>query len=124
MHSQVSEDEFNGIFICPTCEKMFKQVKNVELSSLTPNAPTADEIDPGNESRKKKSRVNQNSKGLDMMCHEPPSDSTWIPKSDQDPDFAFTPSIKTAKLKAILLASFQEAPLDKVSQILLKGCHY
>lgn len=55
------------------------------------------------------------SKGADALGFEPSTrDSTWVSRSDTDPDFPLVPSAKTMALKALLLKSFEEAPLDKV----------
>lgn len=55
------------------------------------------------------------SKGIDALGFEPfTKDSTWVTKSDYDPDFPLIPSAKTTALKALLLKGFQEAPDDKV----------
>jgi hypothetical protein len=55
------------------------------------------------------------SKGVDELGFEPSTkDSTWVTRSDHDPDFPLVPSAKTTALKALLLKGFEEAPLDKV----------
>jgi hypothetical protein len=55
------------------------------------------------------------SKGVDALGFEPlTKDSTWVTRSDSDPDFPLVPSAKTTALKALLLKGFEEAPLDKV----------
>jgi len=58
------------------------------------------------------------SKGRDALGFEPSTlgdKSNWVSKSDTDPNFPLIPSAKTTALKATLLKSFDEAPLDKVS---------
>lgn len=55
------------------------------------------------------------SKGLDALGFEPfTKDSTWVTRSDHDPNFPLIPSAKTTALKALLLKGFEEAPDDKV----------
>lgn len=55
------------------------------------------------------------SKGMDALGFEPfTKDSTWVTKSDYDPNFPLIPSAKTTALKALLLKGFEEAPDDKV----------
>ena len=54
------------------------------------------------------------------MGFEPFTKETWITKSDNPSgDFPLAPSAKTTALKSILLKGFVEAPLDKVSLLLV-----
>jgi hypothetical protein len=54
------------------------------------------------------------------MGFEPFTKETWITKSDNPSGvFPLAPSAKTAALKSILLKGFVEAPLDKVSLLLV-----
>ena len=54
------------------------------------------------------------------MGFEPFTKETWITKSDnRSGDFPLAPSAKTTALKSILLKGFVEAPLDKVSLLLV-----
>ncbi len=54
------------------------------------------------------------------MGHEPyTADSTWITRSDTDPNFPLAPSSKTVALKSMILKVMMNAPLDKVFSTLL-----
>jgi hypothetical protein len=68
----------------------------------------------------KKTKLAQNSRGRDAMGFEPFTKETWITESDNPSgDFPLAPSAKTTALKSILLKGFVEAPLDKVSLLLV-----
>lgn len=116
MHSQaIQTDEAQEYYVCPTCERMFTKLTPVTARPGHRDEYIDEDIDGFDDGKRRKNRIPPNSKGIDMMGFEPPSESTWIPKSDSDPEFEFTPSVKTGMLKALLLKGFHEAPLDKVS---------
>lgn len=84
-------------------------------NSSAPDLDGMDSRSSDNGRKAKKRRIVEDSKGIDMMGHEPRTNSTWVPMSDYTPGFPLTASAKTAALKAILLNGFDEAPMDKVS---------
>lgn len=100
--------------VCPNCDQIFTEAKSRDI------APDNDDDDDDNSQprgrgrKKKKPTISANSKGLDALDFEPAVESTWLEKSDNDPEFSLTPSTKTAALKSTLLKGFDEAPLDKV----------
>jgi len=68
---------------------------------------------------KRKLGKHSDSKGRDAMGFEPSTkDSSWLHRSDLDPELPLAPSAKTAALKAVLLKGFAEAPADKASFLL------
>lgn len=102
--------------MCPTCDKIYTKLESVHTNGYSsPDPEDMDTHQSDNGRKSKKRRIEANSKGIDFLGHEPPTESTWVPKSDHTPNFPLTPSAKTAALKAILLKGFNEAPLDKVS---------
>ncbi len=100
---------------CPACDRVFTNTERVQRTQ-----PIAEEDDyaenPKSSSRKKQIQGPAGlSKGRDALGFEPStSDSTWVAKSDYDPNFPLTPSSKTTALKSILLKGFADAPMDKV----------
>jgi len=95
---------------------MFNTLSDVEGGSRDFDSFDQDvDIENSHDGRRKRRRCDPNSKGSDMMDFEPLSDSSWVRKSDQTKDFPLAPSVKTGKLKAVLLKSFHESPGDKVS---------
>ncbi|KAI9051714.1 hypothetical protein LZ554_004754 [Drepanopeziza brunnea f. sp. 'monogermtubi'] len=109
------EQEF---MTCPECNRVFQRTTPVQQ-------PPDDVYDDsfsgsgsrgnGNGKEKGKWKENPTSKGRDLFGFEPcTKDSSWVTKSDTDPDFPLTASSKTTALKALLLKGFEEAPLDKV----------
>ena len=104
------------VLVCPTCDKIYTKLENVHTNEYpSPDPEDMDTQQSDNGRKSKKRRIEANSKGIDLLGHEPLTESTWVPKSDYTPNFPLTPSAKTAALKAILLKGFDEAPLDKVS---------
>ncbi|CZS91311.1 related to protein RIS1 [Rhynchosporium graminicola] len=117
---------------CPQCNRVFNQVSRMSRPDAEPirtSRRSKSQSKKGKGTGKERQRdqdddddsdgeANENlklSKGKDLMGFEPKTaDSSWVTKSDIDPDFPLTPSTKTAALKALLLKGFAEAPLDKV----------
>ena len=114
IHEDLATQDY---MICPVCDKMFDKFEPLS----TNGASFFDEEDMGSLSsggssrRSNKNKSTHDSKGLDLLGHEPATDSTWVPQSDYVEGFALTPSAKTTALKAILLQVFHETD-DKVSR--------
>ncbi|QSZ30260.1 hypothetical protein DSL72_004782 [Monilinia vaccinii-corymbosi] len=127
MHLSDGDDTYN---VCPKCDIIFSSAE--PYSDL--EIPDDDNMDSGpnhnqesesssRDSNKRQKSSNDGSrrprgiksKGMDALNFEPfTKDSTWVTKSDYDPDFPLIPSAKTTALKALLLKGFEEAPDDKV----------
>lgn len=96
---------------CPTCQRIILDVEKVKSGKAI-----SKDDDNDQDSVSCKGRGKYVSKGIDALGFEPAThDSSWITKSDKDPNFPLVPSSKTLALKSILWRGFEEAPLDKVS---------
>ncbi|KUJ16639.1 uncharacterized protein LY89DRAFT_647352 [Mollisia scopiformis] len=101
---------------CPSCDRVFTTTVRVHAGEGL-RISDDDDYDRHSVSSKKGSKhsYSANSKGRDALGFEPfTADSTWVTKSDNNPDFPLTPSSKTTALKSILLRGFVDAPFDKV----------